>query len=599
MQNLFTMNLKYQLFYLLLASLFLSFEAEGQSAFITTWKTDNPGLSNNTSITIPTIGGGYNYDVDWNNDGTFDQFGITGTVTHDFGTADTYTIRIRGDFPRIYFNGIGDHEKILNVNQWGDIAWTSMELAFRGTKNLIISATDSPDLSNVTSMNSMFYGSSTFNQDINNWNVSNVTSMGNMFREASSFNQDLSNWNVSNVTNMYGMFWRATSFNQDISNWNVTKVTNMNTMFMIATSFNQDISSWIVSNVTDMSNMFNTANSFNQDISNWNVGNVTNMFYMFFTASSFNADLSNWDVSNVTNMNNMFRTASSFNADLSNWDISNVTNMGSMFRNATSFDQDLSNWNVSNVTNLSNMLDYSGLSLVNYDATLNGWNAAGYANKTIGVAGLTYCLSQSNRQNMIDTKSWSFNGDVLDCSSVLPVELLSFTAERQYNQTFLQWQTATEINNAGFEVLHSTDSRDWQKVTFVSGAGHTNTQTFYDLEIKNPKQQFGYFKLKQIDFAGTYDYSPIVYLENEEVGSIEIFPNPASDELNILFPDVNNTVVSMLSIFDVSGKMVRQTITEKPTPETYKIPLNLPDGAYFLEIKTDKALFHRQLIIRN
>ncbi len=63
--------------------------------FVTTWKTDNAGISNSTSITIPTTGTGYNYDVDWNNDGTFDEFGITGSATHDFGVAGTYTIRIQ------------------------------------------------------------------------------------------------------------------------------------------------------------------------------------------------------------------------------------------------------------------------------------------------------------------------------------------------------------------------------------------------------------------------------------------------------------------------------------------------------------------------
>ncbi len=52
--------------------------------FVTTWKTDNAGTSGSTSITIPTTGAGYNYDVDWNNDGTFDEFGLTGSVTHDF-----------------------------------------------------------------------------------------------------------------------------------------------------------------------------------------------------------------------------------------------------------------------------------------------------------------------------------------------------------------------------------------------------------------------------------------------------------------------------------------------------------------------------------
>lgn len=85
---------------------------------MTTWKTDNAGTSNSTSITIPTTGSGYNYSVDWNNDGTFDETGLTANVTHDFGTAGTYTIRITGSFPRIYFNNGGDRLKILSVNQW-------------------------------------------------------------------------------------------------------------------------------------------------------------------------------------------------------------------------------------------------------------------------------------------------------------------------------------------------------------------------------------------------------------------------------------------------------------------------------------------------
>ncbi|MDY0265724.1 MAG: hypothetical protein RBR12_11165, partial [Sulfurospirillum cavolei] len=75
---------------------FISLQGRAQTDFITTWKTDNSGTSNATSITIPTTGGGYNYDVDWNNDGTFDDVGVTGNITHDYGTAGTYTVAIRG-----------------------------------------------------------------------------------------------------------------------------------------------------------------------------------------------------------------------------------------------------------------------------------------------------------------------------------------------------------------------------------------------------------------------------------------------------------------------------------------------------------------------
>ena len=62
--------------------LFMSSESTAQS-FITTWNTGNPGTSNATSITIPTSGAGYNYDIDWNNDGVFDEFGVVGDITHD------------------------------------------------------------------------------------------------------------------------------------------------------------------------------------------------------------------------------------------------------------------------------------------------------------------------------------------------------------------------------------------------------------------------------------------------------------------------------------------------------------------------------------
>ena len=67
----------------------------------------------------------------------------------------------------------------------------------------------------------------------------------------SVFNQDISSWDVSNVTSMRSMFTRANAFNQDIGNWDVSNVTNMNMMFQAASSFNQDLSGWCVSNIKE------------------------------------------------------------------------------------------------------------------------------------------------------------------------------------------------------------------------------------------------------------------------------------------------------------------------------------------------------------
>ncbi|HAK78200.1 MAG TPA: hypothetical protein DCM71_15135, partial [Runella sp.] len=242
-------------------------EGYGGKPFITTWQTDKDNPTQ-TSIIIPTTGTGYSYDVDWNNDGIYDQFGLTGNVTHDYGTANTYMVAIRGAFPRIFFDNDGaNNQKLLSVNQWGDIDWKSFERAFLGCGNLQINASDKPDLNDVTNMSGTFSAISAINQDISAWDVSSVENMSSMFSSVHSFNQNISNWNVSKVTNMSGMF-AATAFNQDISGWDVSKVTNMSFMFGEA-AFNQNISGWDVSKVTNMTGMFLRATAFNQSLAAW------------------------------------------------------------------------------------------------------------------------------------------------------------------------------------------------------------------------------------------------------------------------------------------------------------------------------------------
>jgi surface protein len=286
-------------------------DGESNSLFITRWKTDNPGKSNRNQIIIPTLGDGYNYDVDWG-DG-ISSFGVTANATHTYSEVGTYTIKIRGDFPRISFSrnfGDSDAQKLLSIEQWGDIRWTSMAGAFAGCSNLVGNARDVPDLTKVENMEYMFLGATNFNQDIGNWNVRNVTNMLCIFGAMESFNQDIGNWNVGNVTNMVGAFFGASSFNQSLKNWNVSSVKDMNRMFFKATSFNQDISKWNVSGVTNMSNMFANDSAFNQDISGWNVSNVAIMDGMFYKAISFNQDLESWSVDGEkTDIHGMFNEA--------------------------------------------------------------------------------------------------------------------------------------------------------------------------------------------------------------------------------------------------------------------------------------------------
>ena len=247
--------------------------------FTTVWKTNessDSSLGPNT-IAIPTTGNDYNYMINWG-DGNIER-DVNGTIKHIYDTEGTYTVKIYGDFPRIYFNDNRQvKDKLTKITDWGGIKWASMRCAFYGCSNMQIDTTSLPDLSQVTDMFYMFAGAISFtgkNSSINNWDTSNVTDMVGMFWVASAFNQDIGNWDTSKVTNMMGTFYLATSFNKDIGNWDTSSVISMGQMFRAARAFNQDIGNWDTSSVINMNCMFCDAKAFYQDLSGWNVSNVT------------------------------------------------------------------------------------------------------------------------------------------------------------------------------------------------------------------------------------------------------------------------------------------------------------------------------------
>ena len=493
-------------------------------AFITIWQTSEA----NESIFIPTAPGtDYNFTIDWG-DGTVEN--ISGTdpdPEHTYIEVGTYSVTITGTFPHFYMNApvtqdlntqamggsalemqlgaahagteswvpeilaeeraLGasaqtqdisreqreaNARKLQAIQQWGAIQWTSMARAFEGAVHMTYLATDTPDLSQVTStrrmfdnavqfdgaigdwdvssvtdMSQMFAGTEAFNQDIGGWDVSNVSDMLFMFFNASSFDQDIGEWDVSNVTKMRGMFGAfnaRNSFNQDISGWDVSSVTDMAIMFQMANSFNQDIGGWDVSNVetmrwmfnrassfnqdiggwdvssvTDMAIMFQMANSFNQDIGGWDVSNVSDMSFMFFDASSFNQDIGEWDVSSVSNMKAMFgaiNTESRFNQNIGGWDVSSATNMARMFGGADAFDQNIGGWEISNVQafeddDFGGFLEGGELSPQNYDALLVGWNSLDLLSDMdfhAGASQYTEAAAEA-RQSIIDDFGWSIS----------------------------------------------------------------------------------------------------------------------------------------------------------------------------------------------
>ena len=241
----------------LLAALWLASASYAESKpFITKWKGEA-----GKELKIPIFGKNYKLVIKKASDNTVLKTENALTITEN-DNFYTYTPAENGELlveagpegvEYIRFAGekekCGSAENLLTIEQFGTVAWKSMYEAFQHCNNMQFAATvGTPDLSNVTNMEYMFYNCSAFNQDISGWDVSKVTNMGNIFFGCTAFNQDISGWNVSNVTDMSVMFWDCSAFNQDISSWDVSKVTNMGSMFSHCSAFNQNLGSWKLKN---------------------------------------------------------------------------------------------------------------------------------------------------------------------------------------------------------------------------------------------------------------------------------------------------------------------------------------------------------------
>jgi surface protein len=279
-----------------------------------------------------------------------------------------------------------------------------------------------------------------------------------------------------------------------------------------------------------MDGMFNRAASFNQDISKWDVSKVTDMDGMFSRATSFNQDIGLWDVSSVVNMNWMFSRADSFDQDVSSWDVSSVTEMVVMFNGATSFNQDISSWDVQSVTNMGGMF----LNATNFNHDLGSWN-----------------LSNINSDSLL------FFNDVP-----------SHELENMFS-------------NSGLSKLNYEN-------TLAGWANNINTQSglrlgAFGLEYCDSlNRQFLIDSLGWIIEGDTQN----CITSNSEVDKLQqlsLYPNPASDNLNIL----SESKFDKLTIRSMLGQEILHKEMSLPTNE-YSVNIKpIQSGIYVIIVAGD------------
>jgi hypothetical protein len=176
------------------------------------------------------------------------------------------------------------------------------------------------------------------------------------------------------------------------------------------------------------------------------------------------------------------------------------------------------------------------------------------------------------------------SGPAPTVSYILPVELISFSAIMNNNIVELNWQTATEVNNYGFEVERSQNN-NWQKISFIQGHGNSNSPKEYSFTDKPLGGSKFNYRLKQIDFDGQYEYSPEVEVNLEVPANFSVkqnFPNPFNPTTKIEFAIPTDNRVQ-IKVFDVLGMEVASLLNEHRQAGTHSIEFNasnLASGIY-------------------
>jgi|GEM_PF-149723 len=172
------------------------------------------------------------------------------------------------------------------------------------------------------------------------------------------------------------------------------------------------------------------------------------------------------------------------------------------------------------------------------------------------------------------------------CTEV-PVELISFSANNVGDKIELSWTTATETNNAGFEIQRSIDNKEFVTVGYVEGKGTSTERQSYTY-IDNISGSKFYYRLKQVDFNGSYKYSNIVEVVTvpQKFNLFQNYPNPFNPSTKISYSLPKESFVT-LKVYDVLGNEIAILVNEKKSVGNYEVNFDatkLSSGIYYYKL---------------
>ncbi len=221
---------------------------------------------------------------------------------------------------------------------------------------------------------------------------------------------------------------------------------------------------------------------------------------------------------------------------------------------------------------------------------------------TITVTGLSpntnYTIMVIEYNSIVNPRAYFNFMPVLSYLSTLPVKLVSFTAEKKEEDVLLNWKTASEENNARFDIERKTPQGDWEVVGSVKGNGTTNIPQYYHHTDNEAFTQTGshtlFYRLNQIDYDGSEHYSPVVTVNKPLLATtINIQPNPNEGLFEVVFP--SNTITGTIRVTNLLGT----TIYEHPIEGNIQtLDLSAYKGLLLVQIISGNEVITKKVLVR-
>ena len=201
----------------------------------------------------------------------------------------------------------------------------------------------------------------------------------------------------------------------------------------------------------------------------------------------------------------------------------------------------------------------------------------------------------------------NFQTTILDVELIpdfIPVELISFTGEVNGSDVILNWQTVTETNNSGFEILRcaQNDSDLWSSIGFVEGNGTTTETRNYFFIDENDNSGNYQYRLKQVDFDGSFKYSKIIEIEVKALSGFSLeqnYPNPFNPSTTIRYEIPEQSLVT-IKVYDILSNEITTLVNEENQSGNYEVEFNasgLSSGIYFYTLSTGNFFSTKRMIL--